>query len=107
MRSRVLLRRAGVDGNPSPSGTILLMKDSDIREYATRDWTIAENLKLEYWSSRKRTMTPAEAIAISEELRRYVESVRPDFPRDESREADLEVHRRVSEALRSVATRRS
>ncbi|MHB0971044.1 MAG: hypothetical protein ACYC7A_05820 [Thermoanaerobaculia bacterium] len=83
------------------------MKDSDIRAYVARDWTIAENLKLEYWSSRKRTMTPTEAIAISEELRRYVESVRPDFPSEESRNADLEVHRRVSEALRSVATRRS
>ncbi len=82
------------------------MKDSDIRAYLARGWTIAEELKREYWISQKRTMTPTEAIAISEALRRHVESVRPDFPREEDRAADLEVHRRVSEALRSVATRR-
>lgn len=82
------------------------MKDSDIRAYLARDWTSAEELKREYWSAQKRTLTPTEAIAISEELRRHVQSVRPDFPGEEDRAADLEVHRRVSEELRSVATRR-
>jgi hypothetical protein len=83
------------------------MKDSDIRAYAARDWTTAEDAKRRYWISIKRDMTPAEALAVAEDLRRFVEQLRPDFPTPEDRAADLETHCRVSEGLRSVAIRHS
>ena len=78
------------------------MKPSDIRAYVERDWSAVQALKERYWAERKRALTPERALRIGDELRRYVKTLRPDWPDKEQGEADLRVHLRVSELLRRV-----
>lgn len=78
------------------------MTRDEIIAYANRDWELVREAKERYWAERKETLTPEDALAIADGLRRHVQSLRPDWPSAEDRERDLEVHARVSEALRSV-----
>jgi hypothetical protein len=78
------------------------MKPADIRAYVDRDWSSVRDLKERYWAERKRTLTPAEALGVGDQLRQYVLTIRPDWPDDGQRAADLRVHSRVSELLRRV-----
>jgi len=58
------------------------------------------------WAELKRGMTPGEALALGDELRRHAQKLRPDWPTEEDRRADLAVHIRVSESLRRVQPKR-
>ena len=78
------------------------MKPSDIRAYVDRDWSSVRDLKERYWAERKQTLTPEEALHVGDQLRRFVRTVRPGWPDDQQREADLKDHFRVSELLRRV-----
>jgi hypothetical protein len=82
------------------------VKNSDIRAFAARPWAAIEAEKRSYWAAAKRDMTPLEALAVSEDLRKFTQQIRPDFPTTRDREADIEMHIRLSEGLRSVAIRR-
>jgi hypothetical protein len=74
----------------------------DLVRFATRDWAAVEAGKAQYWAERKRGMTPAEALRLGDDLRRFAETVRPDWPTAAERAADHQVHERVTEALRAV-----
>jgi hypothetical protein len=74
-------------------------------EFARRDRTTPGELKSAYWCERKRIHGPGEGLRIADDLRRYVRAVRPDWPRADERDADLHMHIRVSEMLRSVRAR--
>jgi hypothetical protein len=78
------------------------MKRADIVAYATRDWRAVQEAKERYWAERKPSLTPEEALEIADGLRRHVKSLRPDWPSAEERQHGLELHARVSAALRSV-----
>lgn len=78
------------------------MNRADIVAYATRDWRAVQEAKERYWAERQPSLTPEETLAIADGLRLHVNALRPDWPSVEDRERDLEVHARVSEALRSV-----
>jgi hypothetical protein len=78
------------------------MKRADVVAYATRDWKAVQEAKERYWVERKPSLTPEQALEIADGLRRHVKSLRPDWPSAEERQRDLEVHARVSEALRSI-----
>jgi hypothetical protein len=78
------------------------VKLSDVRAYLDRDWSSVRDLKDTYWAERKRTLTPEAALRIGDELRQHVRTLRPDWPDDQQREEDLQVHARVSELLRRV-----
>lgn len=62
-----------------------------VRAYLARDWSAARERKRAYWRDRLQRGGLGEALAITEQLR--VGSTEQD------READLETHRRVAEAL--------
>lgn len=79
------------------------MRASDIREYLDRDWDLVRASKDRYWSERKKTLTPEEALSIADGLRLQVRSLRPDWPDAKQREADLTTHARVSGLLRRVS----
>jgi len=68
-----------------------------------RDWRLVERAKTEFWIEQKAAATPSEALRLGDDLRRYVQTVRPDWPDAAEREADRDVHARVSEALRHAA----
>ena len=77
----------------------------DVRSLVERDWALIEREKRDFWIARKSKMSPAEALRVSDELRRYVRAVRPDWPSQQDRENDLATHERVSRALQNAAAR--
>jgi hypothetical protein len=81
----------------------VLVNLDDLRAFANRDWKLVEEAKRRYWIERKRTLSPGESLAIAEGLRQHVRALRPDWPSAEERAEDVEVHARVSAALRSVS----
>jgi hypothetical protein len=74
-------------------------------EFAHRDRRTLARLKASYWAARKRRLGAGEGLRVAEELRRYVRTLRPDWPSAEDRETDLATHARVAEMLRSVRAR--
>lgn len=83
------------------------MERSDLIAYARRPWELLAEADAEHWLARKRELGPAEGLRMAGELYALVALQRPDWPRPEDRAADLDVHARVSEALRSVASTRT
>ena len=75
------------------------MDERDAAAFAGRDWEAIERLKTDYWRERQAIMTPDEALAIAEQLRLYVKSIRPDWPSEADRDANLEDHIRLADAL--------
>ena len=82
------------------------VRKEDLIEYAGRDWDSIAALKRRRATGQKQQMTPAEAIALGDELRRHALSLHPDWPTAEQRKEDLAVHMRVSESLPSVDPKR-
>lgn len=78
------------------------MNREDIRAFAGRNWGLVEQAKRRFWRERKQTLSPVEALAIGDGLRRHVRALRPDWPSEKERAEDLEVHARVAASLRSV-----
>jgi hypothetical protein len=78
------------------------MKPAEIRDYMRRDWGLVRELKDRYWAERKQTLSPDEALLIADQLRQHARTLRPEWPDAKDREADLEIHTRVSESLRRV-----
>jgi hypothetical protein len=83
------------------------MKREDIRAFAGRDWPAIAEAKARFWAERKRSMTPAEALATAEMLRQHALQMKPGWPDAEERAADLALHVRLSEALHAVSPDRS
>ena len=81
------------------------MDRDDILAFARRDWAMVAESKTRYWLERKRTLSAAELLAGGDELRRHALAVRPDWPTDAERAADLATHECVTEALRAVPAR--
>jgi hypothetical protein len=74
----------------------------ELVKFIERDWAAIEDDKARYWAARKRSMSPAEALALGDDLRRHAQMMRPDWPSDTDRLADHEIHARVAQALRAV-----
>ena len=83
------------------------MKTKDLIRFAGRPWRIVGEGDAAHWVARKRELGPAEGVRMAAELRALVAAQRPDWPGPAEREADLAVHARVSEGLRSVGPPRS
>jgi hypothetical protein len=80
------------------------MSREDLQRFAARDWSGVAAAKEAEWLRRKRTMSPLEVLQLSDEMRRHAHAVHPTPPTLADRLADLEVHHRVSIALRAVAS---
>jgi hypothetical protein len=78
------------------------MTRQDLARFAARVWSAVDDDKARYWAGRKRTMSPADALRLGEVLRRHARGMRPDWPSDDERQADLDTHVRVARALRAV-----
>jgi hypothetical protein len=83
------------------------MRREDLIAFARRDWASLAAMKERYWAELKPQMTPAEALRVSGELRAAVMGWRSDWPSEEERRLDLEMHARVSENLQSVVSTRT
>ncbi len=78
------------------------MSPSQVRAYLDREWSLVRDYKHRYWVDRKRTLSAEEALVIADGLRQQARALRPDWPGDRQREADLWTHIHVSECLRRV-----
>jgi len=78
---------------------------SDILAFVHRDWQRLAGSKTAFWLDRTRDLAPEDFLAVGDQLRRYARAVRPDWPNDAERAADLAVHLRVTGALRAVSSR--
>lgn len=58
-----------------------------------------------FWLNRKRASSPAELLTLGDQLLRHARTMRPDWPGEAERAADLAVHQRVAEALRAPVNR--
>lgn len=79
------------------------MDPGAIREFASRDRKVLEELKDAHWRGVKARLGPAEALHVADGLRQWYIARHPGWPDERSREEDLAVHIRVSEALRSIS----
>lgn len=77
----------------------------DILAFARRDWSQVAAAKAGFWRDQKRELSALEMLALGDELRLHAQRVRPDWPTEADRAADLAVHHRVAEALRAVVIR--
>jgi hypothetical protein len=75
---------------------------ADVRAYLARDWQAVRDAKHAYWQARLATGGADAALAASDQLRIFCQGLNPGWPSDQDREADLEAHRRVAQALRRV-----
>ena len=75
------------------------LRTADLREYAGRDWGIAEGL-----ARRRRAGLPvAEKVRIAIGLYEAMRATRPDWPTETIRRADLATHQRVRALLDAAA----
>jgi hypothetical protein len=76
------------------------MNLADIQAFLARDWAAVERLKAVFWIQQKRALGPAAALEVSDGLRRFTQSLRPDRPSAAERREDIDTHARVGRALR-------
>jgi hypothetical protein len=74
----------------------------DLVKFASRDWTTIAQAKEQHWLRKKWATSALDLWRLSDGLRSSARMVRPEGPTLAERLADLEVHRRVSLALRAV-----
>ncbi len=67
-----------------------------------RPYEELEALEAEHWRRRKEALGLGEGLRIADELRAHALAVRPDWPSDEERAADLAHHARLAAELRRV-----
>ena len=78
------------------------MRRQDLQAFLDRGWAAAAEEKQRWWRSR----SPAEALRLADELRRSAQALRPDWPSEADRAADLAGHARLADLLRRVEANR-
>ena len=73
-----------------------------VADYASRDWSRTSAAKAEHWAQQFKRDRQATWDA-SQALLAHVRSIRPDFPADEDRDADLRAHRALCAKFDRVA----
>lgn len=80
------------------------MKREDLIAYARRDWSVLAELKREF--RRARADRGAEAsFAAVDALRAQVHAMRPDYPSEADRQADLDAHVLLADRLKRASAR--
>lgn len=77
------------------------MRELDaIRAFAERDWDAMARDKERYWAEWKRRHGATAGMRVADALRAQVRRARPDWPSDQERAEDLEMHLRIIEVVR-------
>lgn len=69
-----------------------MSSETDLREYAGRDWQRIESEDRAYWVGRYRQFGGLETLRASQALWQHMKTVRPDWPTEADRAADLAHH---------------
>ena len=78
------------------------MSADDLRRFTQRDWAAIARAKERHWLRQRSRMTITERWERADELLRHARTVQRDKPGISDRSADVDVHRRVGQALRAV-----
>ncbi len=65
-------------------------------------WSALAESKLAYWVDRMSRLGPREGLRVADGLRQAALRLKPGWPSEAEREADLRVHERVSRSLGRV-----
>ena len=71
--------------------TIDAVDQQALRDFASRDWSSVASTKTAHWAQMHRE-NPRAVWDSAQALLAHVRRLRPDFPTDEEREADLRDH---------------
>ena len=77
---------------------------ASVRAYLDRDWGLFERLRDRELVSQRRHGTLPTALHIMQQLRDSARTLRPEWPTEADREADLEDHRRLAATLARTAS---
>jgi hypothetical protein len=73
-----------------------------VREYLDRDWGAVADARRDYWAALFER-DPRALWDAAQGLLAHARSLRPDFPGDEEREADLDAHTALRSKLDAAA----
>lgn len=82
------------------------MDPEQLRAFARRDWSLLRDLKRRFWLERRLRLGPGEGLRAADELRRHAHRVRPHWPTDAARAADLHAHMGLAAKLTRAAQNR-
>ena len=78
------------------------VRPEDVARFARRDWEAVNACKTEQWLEERRRRGVSWCFRVADDLRRQVACQQPAWPTAAERQADLDTHVRVGEALRRV-----
>ncbi|HEV8630722.1 MAG TPA: hypothetical protein VGV61_10430 [Thermoanaerobaculia bacterium] len=78
------------------------MEPQDLLAFVRRDWQAAEAAEADHWIRRKQAAGATEGLRVAAALRQLTVALRPEWPAAADRQADLDHHVRLAEALRRV-----
>ena len=79
-----------------------IVRAEDIAAFAGRDWKAVAACKEAHWLTERRRRGVRWCLEVAEGLRRQVVRQHPAWPTADDRQADLDTHVRVGNALRRV-----
>ena len=78
------------------------MDARSVREFLARDWDAVADARRDHWAALF-NRDPRALWDAAQGLLAHVRSLRPDFPGDEEREADLQAHAALRSRLDAAA----
>lgn len=79
------------------------VRAEDVRAYLNRPWHLLETLEQEHWAGELATRGPAAALEAAQALWVHMRQVRPDWPTEVDRQADLAHHVALKRAIDRAA----
>ncbi|MGH7266516.1 MAG: hypothetical protein ACREMB_16965 [Candidatus Rokuibacteriota bacterium] len=79
------------------------MKADDIRAYARRAWDVLAALEQDHWAGELAARGPLATFEASQALWVHMRGVRPDWPTEVDRRADLAHHVALKQAIDRAA----
>lgn len=80
------------------------MHPDDLRAYARRAWHVLEALEQDHWARELVARGPAATLEASQALWAHMRRVRPDWPTEADRGADLAHHVVLKQAIDRAAS---
>ena len=80
-----------------------MIKKEQIKAFAERDWGKIAELDSSYWASEYRCNGAVSSLKVADALRQHMKSVRPEWPDEAARAADLQHHIKMKRLLVQVA----
>lgn len=81
------------------------MSRHPLASFVDRDWALLESEEAAFWAATKARVSPGELFALVDRFRSEIRELRPEWPSEAERAADLEAHVELARRLSSVRRR--